>query len=630
MSDIALNLFPVLTTDFSYTLYRHPYIEQYRPTVGTEQAIRRYLNIDGTSNHYWTTFTPSQNGTKTICKPYDNIYATQAALHTALINKCEHSLSPSEFHVLGTRFPRVEFVLAAYPEGEQVVSIDPYYLRSRRLFGFRAQFRFHPQEEHRYTPKALQLSLALDRNGHQNKNRYADRYTKLAEFIKEYESAIFHLELPGGCTVEVAPHLAKLPVKHLDIKHYIVSRHQEANSQFLGVKNHGPLDQAQKDTRFWFIYRPEDRPLAHDLFRALRGDTFRTFPGMEPMFHLSMHKDYVNGITISDFTQDEIERVSNKVASDTDNVIPIVLTPFDRDDDPAINGPYWMLKYAFLEKHLPLQVVSNNTIANRNTLKWSAASIGLQSFAKAGGTPWKVRPRTESCLIIGVGQAHKLINGKIVRYFAFSVLTDSSGVFEEVRLLGEGRNESQYIQDLSINLAEIIQDYSHRYTNFVVHSTFAIQHAELSSIADTLEDQQMQGHDGAFASLKFNEHNRFFGFAPEHNSRVPYESTLIRLSTNECLVWFEGLLYGQRTVKKMVGNPLHVRFLYPKEGLSDYQRLAYLQDAVNLSGANWRGFNAKSLPVSVYYAQIIAKYLKEFDNLGLAPIDVHTLKPWFL
>ena len=58
--------------------------------------------------------------------------------------------------------------------------------------------------------------------------------------------------------------------------------------------------------------------------------------------------------------------------------------------------------------------------------------------------------------------------------------------------------------------------------------------------------------------------------------------------------------------------------------------LNHLQDAINLSGANWRGFNAKAMPVSVYYAQLIARYLKEFESHGLAAVDVNTLTPWFL
>ena len=111
---------------------------------------------------------------------------------------------------------------------------------------------------------------------------------------------------------------------------------------------------------------------------------------------------------------------------------------------------------------------------------------------------------------------------------------------------------------------------------------------------------------------------------------MPYESTVIPLSRSEFLVWFEGLQYGQQTVRKMVGSPLHVKFTYPNEGLTREQQRAHLQDAINLSGANWRGFNAKSLPVSVYYAQLIARYLREFEIHGLPTVDVDTLTPWFL
>ena len=102
------------------------------------------------------------------------------------------------------------------------------------------------------------------------------------------------------------------------------------------------------------------------------------------------------------------------------------------------------------------------------------------------------------------------------------------------------------------------------------------------------------------------------------------------LAKSEFLVWFEGLQYGGRTVNKLLSNPVHVRFIYPFEEISRDRQRAYLQDAINLSGANWRGFNAKSLPVSVYYAQLIARYLKEFRNLGLPAPDVNTLTPWFL
>ena len=230
----------------------------------------------------------------------------------------------------------------------------------------------------------------------------------------------------------------------------------------------------------------------------------------------------------------------------------------------------------------------------------------------------------------GVGQAHKVLaEGGIERFFAYSVLTDSSGAFQEIRLLGTADDEESYIDAFHSSLRRIFEDYADRFSSFVVHSTFAIRRRELDSVAAALDAQQSTGGEGDFVSMKFNDRNRFFGFSSGHNSRVPYESSVVALSRSEYLVWFEGLQYGQSTLQKMVGGPLHVTYAYP-DRIGESEKRRFLQDAINLSGANWRGFNAKSLPVSVYYAQIIAKYLKEFDAHGLGPLDVDTIVPWFL
>lgn len=60
---------------------------------------------------------------------------------------------------------------------------------------------------------------------------------------------------------------------------------------------------------------------------------------------------------------------------------------------------------------------------------------------------------------------------------------------------------------------------------------------------------------------------------------------------DEYLVWFEGLLYGKEVVDKRLSNPVHIKFLNINNR-KDFDEQAYLQDILNLSGANWRGFNA--------------------------------------
>ena len=632
MRGIALNFFPLATDQFEFTLYRLPYSEGERPEFGGERAVRRYLGVDGNKIPYWTLFQEIEGSTEVTCGPFDNSYATIDALRLALIESCTNNLKASDTSIVGDIHRSVEICTGTYPEGSQVVRIEPYLLRCRKKFGFLASFRFHPTAEHHHTKKALQLSLSLDNRGQPNRNHYADRYSHLAEFAEKFHSVIFPLTLPGGGQVNVDASLVELKSRKLDMKHYVVGSRREAKSQFMGVKERGPLKNISANTRLLFLYRQEDRPLAHDLFRALQGKTYRTFSGMEQMFHLPLSRDRVSGVTVSTFSSDEIWRVADQVAADAKGcrVVPIVLTPFSRHDAPEKNDKYWHLKHAFLSRGLPIQVVATETVADRNKLKWSTASIGLQVFAKAGGTPWKVRPRTERCLMVGIGQAHRRREDHISRYFAYSVLTDSSGVFEKVRVLGDKPDENEYLTEFNANLQQIFSDYSEQFSNIVIHSTFAIRRPELQSIHDVLSQHQSQPNEGEFVSLKFNDRNRFFGFAIGHNSRVPYESSLVRLSNSEFLVWFEGLQYGQPTVGKMVSNPVHVRFTYPLEGLTGDRQRAHLQDAINLSGANWRGFNAKSLPVSVYYAQLIARYLKEFEKRDLPAVDVNTLTPWFL
>lgn len=632
MQGIALNFLPILTRDFRITTYVVPYTEEQRPAHASEKATMRRLCLDEEYKPYWTFFEAVDGARRVDLEPSDNTYATVDAVRRALEESCRTRLEAGSYQV-GDGFRReVEVVFERHEEGVTTVSLEPYLLRSAGRFGILVGFRFHPEEAHRGTRRALQLSLALDRNGHPNLDFYADRYAKLSNFVRKFHRLLFPLRMPDGREVEVGSLLVQLKSDALSVKHYVMNGRQRSKSQFTGVQKFGPYEQSPDDTQLYFLYRREDHGLSQELFRALRGDTFRTFSGMEKMFRLPITKHNVRGATISEFKAGEIERVAEMVATDAAGrrVVPVVITPFSRRDESEEKESYWTLKHTFLAKGMPTQVVAAETVADRNTLKWSTSSIALQVFAKAGGTPWRVVPATRRCLIVGVGQAHKVLaDGGIERYFAYSVLTDSTGAFQEIRLLGMAGDEESYISAFHDSLRKIFSEYAERFSNFVVHSTFSIRKRELDGIATVLDEQEKARGDGYFVSMKFNGSSRFFGFSSGHNSRVPYESTIVSLSDSEYLVWFEGLQYGQSALGKMVGGPLHVRYTYPNR-ISEGKKRMFLQDAINLSGANWRGFNAKSLPVSVYYAQIIARYLKEFEAHGLPSLDIDNMVPWFL
>ena len=633
MTQISLNFYPLRDSDFSIIVHCEDYNEATRPQFDGEMAKFRNLQTGSQRHEYWTMLREFPGSKAVQCDALNNVGVGIDALREALFVRCKEELAADQFHTAGKFRPRIEIVIGEFPEGRQVMSIEPYFQRNIQKFGFLLDFRFHPVAPNIDSIPAQKLSLSLDEDGKSNKDYYADRWIQNVRFVGTYFPKIFPLYLAPNQKLLVLSKPAETVHKLLDRKHYIVGNRQQYNSQFMGIKKFGPLRMAPDDSRLYFIYREAEQPLSRMLFRALRGDTFRTFEGMQRMFGCPISSKNVQGVKISSFTDSEIDRIRDQLdrVAKTKNIVPVIITPFSRLDQPEQNRAYWKLKHAFLSKGIPIQVVSTKTMTDREQLKWSVAGIGLQIFAKAGGQPWKVQPKTPHCLIIGIGQAHQLSESGIERYFAYSILTDSSGVFREVRVLANADREDQYIDSFSANLQQIVKRYSSEFSNFAVHSTFSIRRAELDAIADVLQEQKgLQSETGDFVSLKFNGRNGHFGFAMNHNSRVPYESTIVRLARDEYLVWFEGLQFGQPNVRDRVGGPTHVKFTYSSCAMNSNQQIPHLQDAINLSGANWRGFNAKHLPVSVFYAQLIAKYLKNFGMYDLPPVDVGIMKPWFL
>lgn len=240
-------------------------------------------------------------------------------------------------------------------------------------------------------------------------------------------------------------------------------------------------------------------------------------------------------------------------------------------------------------------------------------------------------------MIIGISQSHKtrLIDDRreIEKYFAFSVLTDSSGLFEKIRVLAQGTDSAGYISELRRSLREILQDSAEIFRRVVVHTSFKLKHSEMDAIHRTVEE--VAGDAGRqqckFAVIKVNHRNRFFGVNREVNSLVPFEGTKLRMGASEYLVWFEGLMAEQPSVARAFPGPTHLQFLRLNEvETSPAEQRELLQDLVNLSGANWRGFNAKSAPVSVFYCHLIADFVKDFYERGLPVPAIEDVRPWFL
>lgn len=648
-SFISLNFFPLVNQEFEFTIYRkkvqNP--QEQRPSDDCKRwNLPKTLDQD-IYEPYWSYYEEKQGFQEFVCNDITNNDLTKHYLFHLLKHNCE-PLPSREYEIDKRSFSnRIYFVIREHPNTRlETVWLEPYFLKAKGEFGFLADFALRSPDRTQ-TKRDLELSLA-QKNNRPNKDFYIDRFEKLKRFVSMFHERLFPLFF-NNLELDIEKSLGKLSAQLLKTKTYVFAK-GESSSQFGGIKSYSPLKTISSRQKIYFVYRPQDKPFSYDLYRALEGKSFQTFDGMAKTFKFDLSKTTVSGIPIRNFDSTEIEKVCNQIPQNEEgrkDGVPIVLIPFDKFGKPEDNKSYYRLKHKFLEHGISSQCVRLQTLKSENTFKWSVANIGLQIFAKLGGEPWKVRPANERCLIIGIGQAHrkekvKLVdeqNGKpyekfqIKKSFAYTVLTDSSGIYKDLVILSSGEEETDYLRNLKDNLRNIIEKYDTEYDKFVIHTTFSINRDEINVIKNLVNQMsEDETRHKEFVVMKFNDKNKYFGYANENNSLIPYESSFMKLSKDEYLVWFEGLQYHTSSSPKSIERPVHVQFLHSPEYFNDENKKSYLQDALNLSGANWRGFNAKSFPVSVFYAKEIARYINAFreSSLDEANVDWTGITPWFL
>lgn len=634
---IALSFLPI-KGDFAYSIYRKELGESEQSVSGTRWLPRDLSSKEESGDkrgRYVVSLTAVDGYEQATVNAWTEVGLTTEVLHLALVKRCQNGTFPADSVEIppDSFFRKIAFTLATHGKAKEVMWLYAYGLKSTGQVGFRTEFALRiPPEEQITDRRRLELSLS-QKNGKPNEDFYLDHYQKLEQFLKRYFSSIENLVLHDGTQLTLDSKLPVIPSFQLSKRTYIFAGDKAAKSQFFGLRENPPLKLADQNTHLEFVFLPSDRSKSQDLFRALRGDTYTTFPGMEKMFRTQIGNQNVSATETTGFSNSELSKtaIAIKQKYGTTPVVPVVVAPFTKHVSDEETRKYYAAKHAFLQNGLYSQFIDRKRLEDRNALKWSVSNIGLALFAKMGGVPWRVKPSTDNCLLVGIGQAHRIINGKVEKYFAYSVLADSSGIYESIKILGNTTNRTEYITSLKNRLRDVLSEHQGKYKSFVLHLTFSMKKDELNAINALLAElKASEGNQSEFVALKFNDHNDFFGFSASNNSRIPYEGTVAQLSRKDFLVWFSGLSLDDSKAPKKPERPVHIRVVYPEGPLdrNDVKRL--LQDAMNIAGANWRGFNAKSMPISVYYAKLIADYYSRFREEGLAEIDLESMSPWFL
>ena len=329
----------------------------------------------------------------------------------------------------------INLIMAVYSEGNEQLEIQPYFLRETKRLGCLVDFHFKLKERVPFSRRIQQLSLSLNRAGRRNVDYYLDKDAKIRSFVEQRRNVLTGLVIPGTTThFNLSKGFVSLPARTLGTKTYVFGNGRTSRSQFSGLRDHGPLEPLAASPHLLFIFREQDRQAARVLAAALKGTKGKervTFPGFQTLFKVDLTFD-PNPIVLPDLgsssMQDAVRQVEKR-REDKASALPVLVLP-EGDD----NG-YLPHKAGFAHAGIATQVCTLRVIQDETALKWAVGNIALQIFCKAGGQPWKVKPSTEPTLIVGISQSHKVKeqDGRriVEKYFAFTVMTDNSGLFPE-------------------------------------------------------------------------------------------------------------------------------------------------------------------------------------------------------
>lgn len=634
-NNIMLNYVQLINSNFSFNIYRRSYDISLKDKGYYKCKLPTIDRKD--CDEYAVVFDEQADCTSFLCSSYDNINLTKKWLMNELIKKLKCECTDTEYFIGTHLIPNISFVISKHKAGKCLIKLEPYYLEYNNSFGFIIDYKFQPNKGFEKSREEKILSLSIDQYGNKNKNFYADKYKYISSFIKGIMTNIFPIVLEG-ISIDITKALSEITPFILNEKKYIFQK-GEHNVQFQGIKELKPFASISKEPLFIFVFEKNKINTSRQLVKALRGELYSTFSGMEKMFGVKFANENIKSIIVDDFSKMSLNIIETElneiIKQNPDKQMVGIFAGITKDFDAGNDySPYYLIKSFFLKKGLAVQAVTIEQAKKRDGFKWSISGIGLQLFVKLGGQPWKVKPCNNDCIIFGISSAHiKDNDGNITKYFAYSLCFDSSGIYKRLNILGESNSRDTYIEQLSKQIKlHLNNEMTTNLKKCVIHIPFKMNKYEIKCIKDSIYSVKQDHEQIEFVFIKINVINRFFGYS-HYNSCIPLAGTCISLGKKEFLVWFEGIQQGKTQViaSQNITNPVHIQFM-DSGNLNDDDIKSYLQDIVNLSGANWRGFNAKHEPVTTLYPELIAKFAGKFVQYGIC-LDIGDTamdKVWFI
>lgn len=324
-------------------------------------------------------------------------------------------------------------------------------------------------------------------------------------------------------------------------------------------------------------------------------------------------------------------------------------------------NPYYQIKAKLLSLEIPVQFVTSRIIHDHN--EYILNNIGLQIYAKLGGTPW-VLPTQRSVdreLVIGIGHSwlrkNQYAGAESSRVVGITTFFSGDGQY----LLGDKVKDvsfENYFEELlkslkqSIERLSFAQGWSEGDTvRLIFHIFKPIKNVEFDVISQLIKDIPQYKIKFAFVTIGNTHPTMLFdpnqqGITSYRNNVpkgefIPNRGSNIFLDSETCIVQMLGPS-ELKTSKHGMSKPIQIKIRTPQGNYNNnelndmlFYDLNYItQQIFSFTYLSWRSFLPGEEPATMKYSNLISRLLGKMRSVPGWDADSLNYglkrKKWFL
>ncbi|MGB9760309.1 MAG: Piwi domain-containing protein [Brevinematia bacterium] len=397
-----------------------------------------------------------------------------------------------------------------------------------------------------------------------------------------------------------------------------------SRSSLNGILQFGPYDKdvfPKSGIKLAIIY-PLIREKEVESFVQSFVNGLGVYPGFERLFRISV--DRFEKYSVEDLTLEAHGEALKKVVTRDYDIVFVIV-------EVESSSLYSLIKTVLLGNGIPCQVIRSTTLLKENEqLQWILGNIALSTYAKVGGTPWVIEASEKPEIVLGMSRAMDRYKKVIV---GFTTIFKHNGDF----LLFYSKSPVTTWEDYQNGLEELVYEAIREYEKRDGTPCFLVFHFHKRTGKKEVEAVKRAisrlGMDVKYALLHLNSYSSYRIFDATDFTYAPLIGTVVKLSSRQVILATDGRrLFSKRPY---IGAPHVLEITMDKESTMDFKEFPRLVEQVyRFSYVNWRGFNARTIPITINYSYLIARLVSglEDENKWNTIITNGKLmdKAWFL